>query len=141
MKEKREAVRYVPRVNVFAALECGTSFMFGIKDISKDGLAFEHFIELNKAQHEMKPMVIFIEDGAFYLANLSCTMIYDKPLRTDCISPGNFKPKLCGVKFNTLTSQQMGQLAFFLKKYTAPIEKKYFPTKNSIHSCELQQAG
>jgi len=115
--DKRDAVRFVPQKDVFAALDSGITLVGKISDISTGGLAFEHIANLDSMRPSPKSVDVFVAGGGFYLAGLPCSKVYDILLKDDVPLRALFIPKRCGVKFTALNDRQLKKLDYLLHNF------------------------
>ncbi|QTA92163.1 Uncharacterized protein dnm_082390 [Desulfonema magnum] len=95
-----------------------------IGDISRGGLSFEYLVnyirDKNNSENLVKDFLraeIFFIGGGFRLTDVSCRIVYDMMKYVLTYSP--IVRKRCGIKFEELTEDQIGQLGTFLANYTA----------------------
>ncbi|MEI6126463.1 MAG: hypothetical protein WCQ99_07920 [Pseudomonadota bacterium] len=116
--EQRESIRCLTKKDAFAALGGGMTMVGQINDISHGGLAFEHLVNLDCKKSSFSEVDIFLRGHDFYLSDVACMKVYDKPVNTANVFYSQFITKRCGVKFGLLTDKQRVQLEYFLKNHT-----------------------
>jgi hypothetical protein len=118
--EKRRSKRFLVRADVVVVLRHRSPKIGKVRDIGMGGLSFEHIHaqDLNTESSE-RDISLWVND--FSMSDLPCRIVYDIPissLREHDFPTILFKKRRCGVKFETLTENQIAQLDFFLKTRT-----------------------
>lgn len=118
--EKRKNVRFFVREDVIVAFRNGFNRIGKVKDISMEGLSFEHiYDEDSNWVHSNRNIVLWVND--FNMSKIPCRVVYNIPIgipsEYDSLTI-QFIPRRCGVQFETLAENQRAQLEFFLKNYT-----------------------
>jgi hypothetical protein len=118
--ENRKSIRFFVQDNVNVALRGKFTKIGRVKDISMEGLAFEHIDDENQNSETTRRDIHLWVNG-FSLSKLSGRIVYDVPLAT----PKEYQEffihlitRRCGVQFEALSGEQASQLDFFLKTYT-----------------------
>ena len=118
---QRKKSRYLTKENAYASLGLGFTKVGEIKDICRNGMAFE-YISYDETKLCLNQQVdIFVSQNVFHLANVSCSIIYDVPADTNYISPiffKNFTYKRCGLQFMDMTEDQESKILTFLENHT-----------------------
>ncbi|MBS3907407.1 MAG: PilZ domain-containing protein [Syntrophaceae bacterium] len=117
--ERRKYPRFVFENKAIVALQNGFNRIGKVKDIGLGGLSFEHIYEEDLTEGDSrKSLVLWIND--INLPKVPCRIVYDKPLQTppeyDLLAI-RLITKRCGVKFESLTDQQIAQLELFFETY------------------------
>jgi hypothetical protein len=118
--EQRKSIRFFVQDNVNVALRGKFTKVGRVKDISMEGLAFEHIDEENQNSETSRRDILLWVNG-FSLSKLPGRIVYDVPLATPDEYQGLFIhliTKRCGVQFEILSEDQASKLDFFLKTYT-----------------------
>ena len=116
--EKRKYERVAPQENAFAALGRQYAKVGRIKDISLGGVAFEYFSAADKDRDSSR-IDIFLVGDLSHLYNIPCEVVYDFPNPSIKNVSIKLSPtKRCGVRFETLTEEDMVRLKLFLKSHT-----------------------
>ena len=118
--EQRKHDRFIPTENAYAALGRKYAKVGKIKDISKNGLAFEYIAgeEFNNNASEID---IFLIGTEFHLYKVPCKMIYNIDAYVPKINNRLvklFTTKRCGLQFKNLTKDFRTLLEFFIKHHT-----------------------
>ncbi len=113
--ERRHFPRYSVQPNKFVVF-CHDSLMTAnIKDISQGGLRFEYFPSNgDKAEWKMVD-ILHQEKTRFYLPDLACNIIYDVLNLEENRSFSGSQSRVCGLKFERLTTRQENKLEDLLK--------------------------
>ena len=119
MIEQRKYNRLKPKVHAFAVMRPDFVIVGRVKDISRNGLAFDYLAHENKTVDIYgSEMDFFIPNSDFCIMQIPCEIIYDigtgKDVDTFIIL---FTNRRCGVKFRDLSDEQEAKLLFFLDTY------------------------
>jgi hypothetical protein len=118
--EKRREKRLLVEDNAFAALGARFTKVGRVKNITKQGLAFEYITD-GDSEDDPSQLDVFVSGDDFHLPKVPCKVVYDVPMRR---SDGNrifFQPfvtRQCGVQFEGLTEDKRAQLELFLETHT-----------------------
>ena len=116
--ERRKLSRCFPLNTAFAALRPHFTKLGKIKDISREGLAFQ-YIAHEEQKRDSSDIDIFLSGDRFYLSRIPSEIIYDiKIVEENHIFVDAFETRRCGLLFGALTQNQAAQLEFFLENYT-----------------------
>ena len=120
--ERRKYTRFLAQKDAFAALRMEFTKVGVIKDISIKGLAFSYLIETFKDTKDFDSLRvdIFLSGNDFYLSNIPCKIVYDIP-SNGYQKSNDFLMFRCGLQFETLKKNQLGQLEFFINNHTTGI--------------------
>jgi len=118
--EKRKYPRLSPQGNAFAALGRRYAKVGRIKNIGLGGLAFDYISGVG-TDGDFSHIDLFLIGDVFHLYDINCEIVYDilKPIpykKIESIKPSN--TRRCGIKFVTLTEDDMAQLELFLESNT-----------------------
>ncbi len=116
--EQRKTNRYVPRGNIFVACGNGDSRVGRLNDISRGGMAFEHITDTFDEIPQATYVRIFLSGEKFYLSEIPCRIVYDRPLDPHMLYPVSFVTRRCGLVFTKLSEKQAGLLDQFIEKHT-----------------------
>jgi len=121
--EQRNNIRFIAQDNVIVALRNSSTKIGKVKDISKGGLSFEHTYQEDLHPEPSKKGILIWVNG-FWMSTVPCRVVYDIPIPT----PAEYQSltirlttRRCGIQFEALSEDQMAQLDFFLKTYTAEV--------------------
>ena len=112
--ERRELVRYLIKPHTIFLYSNYSPVKGWIKDISKDGMAFEY---IPNDGCEPKPELRLILTGdtfPFYLSDLFCKTIYDVVMNKNDGSSKGSGIHRCGVKYEKLDPERKEKLTFLL---------------------------
>jgi hypothetical protein len=117
--DKRRNDRFLVGDEVIVALRNKSSRVGRVKDVSMEGLSFEHIYD-EDMEREPSKRDISLWVNNFSLLGIPCRVIYDIPISEppeyDLVTI-HFKTRRCGVQFETLVENQKAQLDYFLKTY------------------------
>ena len=124
--EKRQHIRLLPNQNAFAAVrsrsnEAGKIRVGKIKNISPGGLAFEYITDEESTQEPCQVDVFISSEHKFHISKMPCRVVYDIPAgrsQKSDIFFSSFISKQCGIQFERLKEEEVGQLKLFLETYT-----------------------
>jgi hypothetical protein len=119
MIEQRKHVRLTPKVHAFTVMRPDFIIVGRVKDISRNGLAFDYLAYEDKMIDVCwSEMDFFIPNSDFCIMQMPCEIIYDidigRDVETFIIL---FTNRRCGVRFRELTEEQEERLLFFLDTY------------------------
>ena len=122
--EKRKYVRFLAEPNTYAALGSSFTKIGKIRDISMGGVAFEYYSGSEDLNQYDSTVTIFITVNNFYLENIPCQMIYDRPKcgsnKATALN-SNYKVRRCGIQFMTMSENKRQRLEYFLNNQTRGI--------------------
>jgi hypothetical protein len=118
--DKRKNDRFLVGDEVIVALRNKSSRVGRVKDISMEGLCFEHIYD-EDLEREPSKRDISLWVNNFSMLDIPCRVVYDilisEPPEYDIVTL-HFKTRKCGVQFETVAENQRTQLDYFLKTYT-----------------------
>ena len=114
--EKRREKRYKPNDMAFFVLRSDPNTLGLIKNISKNGLAFQYFTAKN-ITNGLHRGDIFVGGGAFYLKNVRFQSIFDFYVEPE-YSFSLYPKKRCGGRFIELSPEQISSVDHFIKTFT-----------------------
>ncbi len=117
--EKRNADRYQLKVNTFVT--CGRDYtcVGTVNDISSGGFSFEHICRESDLKAPVCSADIFLFGNEYYISDVSCRIVYDRPVKTFNVFDTPFTSMRCGVEFLDLTLDQRSKIDYFITTYTA----------------------
>ena len=117
--DKRRNDRFLVGDEVIVALRNKSSRVGRVKDVSMEGLSFEHIYD-EDMEREPSKRDISLWVNNFSVLGIPCRVVYDIPISEppeyDLVTI-HFKTRRCGVQFETLVEDQKAQLDHFLKTY------------------------
>jgi hypothetical protein len=119
--EQRKEIRFLTNDNVIIVLRNEFTKIGKAKDIGRGGLSFEHLYDESLSQGPLERDVDLLVGSEFQLSRLPCKVVYDLPVDMPDAFQGfhtRIITKRCGVKFRTLSENQVTQLDSFIKTYT-----------------------
>ncbi len=118
-EERRQAPRYALRTDYYLAFRPGLDRVGRIKDVSRNGAAFEYPVYDEYPQTAAVEVDIFApETGCSLLLGVPCQIVYDVGLDHDTES--TFQTRRCGLQFDRLSVQHRDQLQLLLGKFASP---------------------
>jgi len=109
-----------PKKMTYVALRPDFSKLGKIQDISMGGLCFQYMTKENQnGDSERFDIDIFISEDGYYLPNVPCKLVYEKKMRKAVSHPVSLEYRLCGLQFDKLSGEQVGQLTHYLTNHTA----------------------
>ena len=120
MNERRHHERYAVVPNLLLVFNSHPVRLGTVKDISKDGLAFEFTYAASWKENsgDMKMVEIIDYDSDFSLSEIPCKVIYGVE------SDGTDMPSMrCGLQFYNLTEEHRQKLDYIIAHYTTALLK------------------
>jgi hypothetical protein len=117
--DRRKNPRFLVEDNVIIALQNRFKRIGKGKDISLEGLSFEHvYDEELDLRDPLKSLILWVDDSILF--KIPCRIVYDIPIQAppeyDSLTV-QLTTRRCGVQFESFTESQMAQLELFLKTY------------------------
>ena len=131
--ERRKYVRFLAQPNAYAALGSSFTKIGKIEDISMGGVAFEYYSSNEDLNLYDSTVTIFITVSNFYLENVPCQVIYDRPKcgsNNSMVLNSNYKVKRCGIQLMTMTESKRQRLEYFLNNQTRGIAPSSINSNN-----------
>ena len=118
--ERRENLRLRPKKLTYVALRPDFSKLGKIQDISKGGLCFQYMTRESQGGDSRHFNIdIFISEDGYYLPSVPCKLVYEKKMKKAISHPIGLEYRLCGLQFEHLSGEQIGQLTHYLQHHTA----------------------
>lgn len=114
--ERRGNKKFKPKKGVFAVLTSDVNRLGPIKEISRDGLAFQ-YIDKGEPPTRSEEVEIFSTVHDFYLKKLPVKAVEESEV--DTTSPyGSLPMRELSLQFGKMTPIQLKLLDFFIRHYT-----------------------
>ena len=121
-RDRRTAVRFLPRKSTFVALRPEFVRLGKVVDISSSGLRFQYLIsEDNQAEKGRVSLDMFIGSEGYYLPDIPCETVYERKLDRRGSDAMGLEQRQCGIKFRPLNREQTDKLNVFLQQHTAEV--------------------
>ena len=122
ISKKRSFKRYIAKEHAFALLKPYCDKLGQIKDISRDGIAFEYLVFNSPPESlhlsEQLQLDIILNPEALYMSQIPCKLIYDTPVKEENpLVVQGIENRRCGLKFGKLSEDQASTLEVFLEKH------------------------
>jgi hypothetical protein len=131
--EKRKYIRFKVQDKLYVALGTYFSKVGRLKDISMDGLSFQYIENIKGTRQDSTILSIFHSEDLYYLPNLICTVIEDRPIYSNG-KISDINPvcliKRCAVKFMNIDTGQKEKLEFLINNYTCG----FLPSLNQLNT-------
>jgi hypothetical protein len=111
--ENRKFPRFSPPDQSYAAQSPDLSNLGTIKDISEGGLSVEYVL-MDPKTEAWDLIDILNPQNNFRLSNLSCQVIWDRPVNEAGSAVIGLRSRLCGLRLKDLTIDQHTRLKYFL---------------------------
>ena len=122
-KDRRRAVRFLPRKSTFVALRPEFVRLGKVVDISSSGLRFQYLIsEDNQVEKGRVALDMFIGSEGYYLPDIPCETVYERKLDRRGSDAMGLEQRQCGIKFRPLNREQSDKLNVFLRHHTSGLE-------------------
>jgi hypothetical protein len=131
--ERRKYVRFHSVPNAYAALGSSFTKIGKIIDISMGGLAFEYYSSTEDSNLYDSMVTIFITVNNFYLENIPCQVISDRPKcgsNKATVLNSNYKVKRCGIQFKNMSEEKRQRIEYFLNNQTQGIAPSSMNSNN-----------
>ena len=122
--ERRKYVRFLAQLNAYAALGSSFTKIGRIADISMGGLAFEYYCGAENLKLYDATVTIFITVNNFYLDNVPCLVISDRPKcgsNKPTVLNSNYRVKRCSIQFTNMSEEKRERIEYFLNNQTRGI--------------------
>jgi hypothetical protein len=113
LTEHRKFPRFFPPKQSYAAQSPDLSNLGTIKDISEGGLSVEYML-MDPKTEAWDLIDILNPQKNFRLSNLSCQVVWDRPVNEAGSAVIGLRSRLCGLRLMDLTTEQHTQLKYFL---------------------------
>lgn len=110
-EEQRKSQRFIVKGRAVAVLSPNHILPYQILDISRDGLAFNHYGP-QKWDDELLQLQLY-DDEELFLDKIPIRIVSDCPL-----DESTRDLRRCGVQFGELTPSQKAQLEYFIQEHT-----------------------
>ena len=117
----RKFSRFLAQNDAFVAVGRSFARVGKVKNISKEGLAFEYVSDNSNLEKDASQLDVFLSEHGFHLSDIPCKIIYDVPVSNPYVYKTfnqTFITKRCGVQFVNIPKHKKSQLDFFLKNHT-----------------------
>jgi hypothetical protein len=123
-RDRRDAVRLLPRKSTFVALRPEFVRLGKVMDISSRGLRFQYLIsEDNQVEKGRVALDLFIGSEGYYLPDIPCETIYEKKLEQRGMDTIGLEQRQCGLKFGAFNREQTDKLNIFMRHHTSGMEQ------------------
>ena len=116
-EERRKNRLFFAKNGAFAGLRNNPSKVGQIVDVSPEGLSFCYLADDTQPGESSECDIVLVSES-FQLNKIPSRIIWDLTVN-EKIDFSSITMMRIGVKFEKLTSEQRGQLSYFIKNYTA----------------------
>ena len=119
-RDRRRAVRFLPRKSTFVALRPEFIRLGKVMDISSSGLRFQYLISEDKQMEKGRVALdLFVGSEGYYLPDIPCETVYERKLEQHGSDAMGLEQRQCGLKFRALNQDQADKLNMFLRHHTS----------------------
>ena len=123
-KDRRRAVRFLPRKSTFVALRPEFIRLGKVMDISSSGLRFQYLISEDKQMEKGRVALdLFVGSEGYYLPDIPCETVYERKLEQHGSDAMGLEQRQCGLEFRALNQDQADKLNIFLRHHTSGVEQ------------------
>jgi hypothetical protein len=131
--ERRKYVRFLAQLNAYAVLGSSFTKIGKIEDVSMGGLAFEYYCGAENLNQHDATVTIFITVNNFYLDNIPCLVICDRPecgSHKPTLLNADYRVKRCSIQFTNMSEGKRERIEYFLNNHTRGIAPSSITSMN-----------